>query len=144
MSKTPHPRGAAAKTRAAIRRGAAEDKGKRPTKAELDAYEASIRPAVEALVKANPIPADKIPASIRKSARPSILEDVKASASKAARFAFNPEQESDIAAVRAEMTAGRMYISATGLARVLRARYDLAWHIHTIRDRLVEHVGGKW
>lgn len=74
----------------------------------------------------------------------SLAEQLAATAPRARRgWEFPPAAKRDIDACIAANKAGS-YISATRLARALKARYDLPASLGTIRMRLAEMNGGTW
>lgn len=150
MTRTRQPRGAAAKTKAAIKREAAEDKAKAKRRAAEVAL-APVTPENVAHTSDHSAAAGTSEVPIRQHVRgdatitvtlrprrPSILAELAASPTVRRRWDFNAEQLADIAEAFAAIDAGTISISMVRLARVLKARYDLPWAVTSIRDRLLD------
>lgn len=76
--------------------------------------------------------------------RPSLVDEVAAIKPASRKWDFTPAQRAEVDVVRARVVAGTLYISALGLARVVKARYNLPWSVGSIRAKLTEIAGGKW
>lgn len=118
MTRTRQPRGAAAKTKAAIKREAAADKASAYRRAVVAADADDVRAA--------------------KAGRPSILDELAAAPRSRPRWEFTDEQRQDIEQVFAAEDAGTIKCGCRKLAAIIKARYDLPWAVATIHNRLLD------
>lgn len=119
MTRTRQPRGAAAKTKAAIKREARADKA--------SAYRRAVV-AADAQAEADHRSVTR---------RPSILDELAANPPRP-RWTFTDEQLADVHAVFDAVDAGTIACGCGRLAQILKQRYDLPWAVDTIRTRLLE------